>query len=46
MFQFPGFPAVTYEFSKRFMILHHEGFPIRKSTDNNAYLQLPVAYRS
>ena len=33
MFQFPGFPTVTYEFSKRFMILHHEGFPIRKSTD-------------
>ena len=24
----------------------HVGFPIQKSTDNSAYLRLPVAYRS
>ena len=33
MFQFPGFPAHTYGFSIRFVILHHEGFPIRISAD-------------
>ena len=33
MFQFPGFPAYDYEFIIRFMAIHHEGFPIRKSTD-------------
>ena len=33
MFQFPGFPWYTYVFSIPFMILHHEGFPIRIPTD-------------
>ena len=33
MFQFPEFPAHTYEFSIRSVILHHGGFPIRKSAD-------------
>ena len=33
MFQFPGFPAYDYEFIIRFMVIRHEGFPIRKSTD-------------
>ena len=33
MFQFPEFPAHTYGFSIRSVILHHGGFPIRKSAD-------------
>ena len=33
MFQFPEFPAYTYGFSIRSVILHHGGFPIRKSAD-------------
>ena len=31
MFQFPGFPTYHYGFMIRYMILHHVGFPIRKS---------------
>ena len=33
MFQFGRFPTHTYVFSVRSVILHHGGFPIRKSTD-------------
>ena len=33
MFQFPTFPAQDYGFILRSMILHHSGFPIRKSAD-------------
>ena len=33
MFQFPGFPTLTYVFSQRSMVLHHGGFTIRKSAD-------------
>ena len=33
MFQFGGFPSVNYGFIYGSMILHHGGFPIRKSTD-------------
>ena len=33
MFQVGRFPTHTYVFSVRSMILHHGGFPIRKSTD-------------
>ena len=33
MFQFPGFPTYHYGFMARSMVLHHGGFPIRKSAD-------------
>ena len=33
MFQFGRFPTYTYVFSIRSMVLHHGGFPIRKSAD-------------
>ena len=33
MFQFPGFPTITYGFSHGSMSLRHRGFPIRKSAD-------------
>ena len=37
MFQFPEFPAYTYVFSIRFIVLHYEGFPIRISTDQGSF---------
>ena len=37
MFQFPGFPTYTYVFSIRSMVLHHGGFPIRKSADRSLF---------
>ena len=37
MFQFPTFPAQDYGFILRSMILHHSGFPIRKSTDRGLF---------
>ena len=37
MFQFGRFPTYTYVFSIRSMILHHGGFPIRKSTDRSLF---------
>ena len=37
MFQFPGFPTYTYVFSIRFIVLHYEGFPIRKSADRSSF---------
>ena len=37
MFQFPGFPAQRYGFTLRSMILHHRGFPIRKSADRSLF---------
>ena len=37
MFQFPEFPAYTYEFSIRSAILHRGGFPIRKSADQGLF---------
>ena len=33
MFHFAKFPSCTYVFSTEYMILHHVGSPIRKSTD-------------
>ena len=33
MFQFPTFPLHDYVFIMQSMVLHHSGFPIRKSTD-------------
>ena len=37
MFQFGGFPTHTYVFSMCSMILHHGGFPIRKSADRSLF---------
>ena len=37
MFQFPTFPAQDYGFILRSMILHHSGFPIRKSADRGLF---------
>ena len=37
MFQFGGFPSITYGFSYGSMILHHRGFPIRKSTGQSLF---------
>ena len=37
MFQFPGFPAQRYGFTLRSMVLHHGGFPIRKSADRSLF---------
>ena len=37
MFQFGGFPTYTYVFSIRSMILHHRGFPIRRSADRSLF---------
>ena len=37
MFQFPTFPAQDYGFILRSMILHHSGFPIRKSADRSLF---------
>ena len=37
MFQFGGFPTYTYVFSIRSMVLHHRGFPIRKSADRSLF---------
>ena len=37
MFQFPGFPTQRYGFTLRSMILHHGGFPIRKSADRSLF---------
>ena len=37
MFQFGGFPTHTYVFSIRFMVLHHECFHIRISTDRSLF---------
>ena len=37
MFQFGRFPTYTYVFSIRSMILHHGGFPIRKSADRSLF---------
>ena len=33
MFQFSGFPPLTYGFSQQYMIVNHVGFPIRISPD-------------
>ena len=37
MFQFPGFPTYTYEFSACTAVLHCRGFPIRKSADRSLF---------
>ena len=37
MFQFPGFPTYTYEFSACSAVLHCRGFPIRKSADRSLF---------
>ena len=37
MFQFGRFPSLTYVFSQGFMVLHHEGFPIRKSAGQSLF---------
>ena len=37
MFQFPGFPTCNYGFITRSMVLHHRGFPIRKSADRSLF---------
>ena len=42
MFHFGRFPSCTYVFSTGFMILHHEGFPIRKSAGRSLF----AAHRS
>ena len=42
MFHFGRFPSCTYVFSTEFMILHHEGFPIRKSAGRSLF----AAHRS
>ena len=42
MFQFGRFPSYNYEFMARSMILHHGGFPIRKSTGRSLF----AAHRS
>ena len=42
MFQFGGFPTYTYVFSVCSMILHHGGFPIRKSAGRSLF----AAHRS
>ena len=42
MFQFGGFPTCNYVFITRSMILHHSGFPIRKSAGRGLF----AAHRS
>ena len=42
MFQFGGFPTYTYVFSIRSMVLHHGGFPIRRSAGRSLF----AAHRS
>ena len=37
MFQFPGFPALTYGFSQCCMVLHHACFHIRRSADRSLF---------
>ena len=37
MFQFPGFPSLTYWFSYGSMVLHHGCSHIRKSADRSLY---------
>ena len=37
MFQFGGFPSITYWFSYGSMVLHHRDCPIRKSTGQSLF---------